>query len=151
MDEKAIFQWIHEAYPGVETSEAYGYTFFFYGPDRKMPFATIGSSDNEYDRASHLDRESVFRLNIGVKRETYQALFGPQPPAAGESGVVETGHDFSVLDQLLPHPIYAPQSWVCILSPSQLTFREKVTPLLTEAHELAQARHFRRESKPADA
>src|SRR5437763_14498011 len=108
MDEASIFQYITDTFDGVETASAEGYTFFFYGPDRKLPFATLVTRDNEYDRASHLDRPSVFRLNIGVSKDTYRSLFGPQPPRPGADGVVDTGHDFTALDQLLPHPVYAP-------------------------------------------
>ncbi len=72
---------------------------------------TIVTKDyGDFDRASHLDRPGVFRLNIGVGKDTYRSLFGPQPPPPGEAGVVDTGHDFTILDQLLPHPVYAPQS-----------------------------------------
>jgi hypothetical protein len=40
------------------------------------------------------------------------------------------------LDRLVPHPVYAPQSWVSVLNPSQETFRV-VEPLLAEAYERA--------------
>ncbi len=143
MDETAVNQYILDTYAGVETTTAYGYTFFFYRSERKMPFATLGAQDDDYDRASNLNREGVFRLNIGVSRDTYRALFGPQPAAPGPEGVVATGHDFTALDQLLPHPVYAPQSWVCVLNPSAETF-ERVKPLLAEAYDIAVRRHARR-------
>src|SRR5262245_37184778 len=117
MDEAAITRYITGAFAGVETAAAGGETFFFFGAERKLPFATLVTRDNPYDRASDLDRPGVFRLSIGVGQETYRARFGPQPPAPGASGVVGTGHDFAALDRLLPHPVYAPQSWVCVLSP----------------------------------
>ena len=41
---------------GVETATAQGYTFFFYGPDRKLPFATLATQGNEYDRPRSLRR-----------------------------------------------------------------------------------------------
>jgi hypothetical protein len=62
MDETSVTQSILNMFEGVETASAQGYTFFFYGPDRRLPLAT---QDNEYDRGSHLDRPSVFRLDIG--------------------------------------------------------------------------------------
>jgi hypothetical protein len=37
-----------------------------------LPFATIASTGNEYERISYLDRPGVFRLNIGVSRETFR-------------------------------------------------------------------------------
>jgi hypothetical protein len=147
VDQVTVIQYITEAFEGVETTDAYGYTFFFYGPDRKLPFATFAAEDNEYDRVSNLNRPGAFRLNVGVSRDTYRSLFGPQPPPPGADGVVDTGHDFSTLDEIMPHPVYAPQSWVCVLSPSDAIF-ESVKPLLAEAYELAVKRHARRH--PAD-
>ncbi len=40
------------------------------------------------------------------------------------------------LDRLLPHPLYAPQSWICPLNPSEATF-EQVKPMLVEAYQPA--------------
>jgi hypothetical protein len=36
---------------------------------------------------------AVFRLNVGVSRETYRTLFGTQSPRPGPDGVVDTDHD----------------------------------------------------------
>jgi hypothetical protein len=119
-----------------------GYHFFFYGDDRMMPFATMAFEDSEYERVSNLNREGVYRLNIGVGNDTYRAMFGKQPAPPGESGVVNTGHDFAALNVLMPHPVYSPQSWICVLSPTGETF-ERVKPLLKEAYERA----VRREEK----
>ncbi|HEX5502790.1 MAG TPA: DUF6194 family protein, partial [Thermomicrobiales bacterium] len=46
-------------------------------------------------------------------------------------------------DRLLPHPVYAPQSWVCVLNPSDETF-QTVRPLLAEAYDQAVNRHTAR-------
>src|SRR6185369_7374487 len=77
MNETSIVKFILETFANVETADNFGYTFFFYGADRKLPFATIATSDNEHDRISNLDRPGAFRLNIGVSKQTFQALFGP--------------------------------------------------------------------------
>jgi uncharacterized protein DUF6194 len=50
IDETSVTQYIINMFEGVETAAAQGYTFFFYGPDRKLPFATLATQDNEYDR-----------------------------------------------------------------------------------------------------
>ena len=121
--------------------------FYFYGEDRMLPFVTVAHGDNEHDKVSNLDRPSVYRLNIGVRPATYRALFGPPPAKPGASGVVETGHDFTTLDELMPHPHYATQSWVCVLSPSAATFERRVRPLVQEAYELAVGRDQKR-SRP---
>ncbi len=143
MDEEAVSRYIVDGFPGVETTVAFGYTFYFYGEGRKYPFATLAGEDNEFDKVSRLDRPGVYRLNIGVGRETYRRLLGPQPMAPGDSGTVDTGHDFSVLDQIIPHPVYAPQSWISVLCPSEGLFESSVKPLLEEAYNMAVVRNSR--------
>ena len=147
MDAATLTDYIR-ALPGVETTEAFGYTFFFVGSDRMLPFATIAHADNEHDRVSNLDREGVYRLNLGVSRETYRSIFGPHPPRLGADGVLETGYVFTMLDRILPHPHYAPQSWICVLSPSDETF-QAVQPLLAEAYDRAVARAARAQASGA--
>ena len=139
MDESSITSYILYTFANVETTTAFGYTFFFYGDDHKLPFATMAGSDNEYDRVSNLDRPGVFRLNIGVSKQTFQALFG-----AGKVDV--SGYDFTALDTIMPHPDYAAQSFICVLSPSEATF-QKIQQLLGEAYDLALRRNTRRKAR----
>lgn len=165
MDQESIIAHVAAHYPGTDIQRptaaddvpaiAVGDTFFIYDPtpdadpDRpatgahRFPFATIVTKDyGEFDNASNLDRAGVYRLNIGLSRQTYLARFGPDLPEPGPDGVVRTGHDFTALDAVMPHPIYAPQWWVCVLNPSEATFRA-IEPLLTEAYENAVRRHGR--------
>ena len=152
MDADTITQFIVDTFSGVDVvigdeGIGAGDRFFFYDPDRSLdpknrfPFATIVTKDyGDFDCASNLGRPGVFRLNIGVSSDTYRSHFGPQPrPAAGGSPV-DTGHDFSALDQLIPHPVYAAQSWIAVLNPSEETF-QAIKPLLDEAHQRAVRRH----------
>ncbi len=136
MDETSVGNYITQTFPGVETAENFGYMFFFYGADRMLPFATLANADYDYDRFSNLDRPGVFRLNIGVSRQTFVSLFGT-------ASVDVSTYDFTALDLIMPHPEYAKQHWVCVLSPSEKTF-EKVRPLLAEAHGMAVRRHANR-------
>lgn len=136
MDETSITAYITDTFPGVETTTAYGYTFFFYDSERMLPFATLTASDNEYDRVSNLDCPDVYRLNIGVGRQTFQALFGSDK-------VDVSGYDFTTLDNIMPHPEYAKQHFLCVLSPGAATW-ERVRALLAEAYEIAVQRHTRR-------
>ena len=46
----------------------------------------------------------------------------------------------------MPHPVYGPNHFVCVLNPSDSTF-ESVTPLLKEAYEIAVGRIKRRNLK----
>ena len=136
MDEQTVTRYILDTFPGVETTEAYGYTFFFYRDDHMLPFATIASTDSEHDRVSNLARPGVFRLNIGVGRQMFQALFGADRRPVEE-------YDFTALDTLMPHPEYAAQSFICVLNPGDAT-AQQVRSLLAEAYRLAAQRYERR-------
>lgn len=136
MDEQAVTRYILNTFPDVETTDAFGYTFFFYRDDHMLPFATIATTDNEHDRVSNLARPGVFRVNIGVSKQTFQRLFEAE-------GVQVEAYDFTALDALMPHPEYAPQSFICVLNPGTTT-AEQVRSLLAEAYERAVQRYHRR-------
>ncbi len=156
MDQEAIIQYITETFTGVEIvrptdGPGAGDTFFFYDPQRnldpahRLPFATIVTKDyGDFDDATHLNRPDVFRLNIGVSRDTFRALFGPAPSAESDQS---TPYDFAAVDRLMPHPVYAPQSFVCVLNPSAETF-EAVKPLLADAYARVATRHASRQATP---
>src|SRR5271156_5576764 len=144
MNEAEITRYISDTFSGVEVQVAsredgspeiaWGDTFFFYAPggdlpaDHKFPFATIVTKDyGEFDCASNLNRPEVFRLNIGVSKQTFADLFGVAKPV---------DYDFTALDKLMPHPVYGKMYWVCVLNPSATTF-EAVRPVLAEAYERA--------------
>lgn len=152
MDEDVIRRYIADTFAGVDIEIgsqeggapeiAWGDTFFIYDPkrefegSRRFPFATIVTKDyGEFDNASRLNREGVFRLNIGVSKETYDRLF-PE----------ERTYDFAALDTLMPHPVYGKNHFVCVLNPSDPTF-ETLKPLLAEAYEIAVKRAQPRVSK----
>lgn len=123
---------------------AWGDSFFFYDPDgptpddQRFPFATIVVHDYDgFDTASDLNRPGVFRLNMWVARATFRELFGDLP---GPSDV-----DFTALDQLMPHPVYARQSWVSIINPGDAS-RPQVAALLADAHAGAVERYGKRHS-----
>jgi hypothetical protein len=145
MDEAAITQYITNTFEGVNVDSAGGDTFFSCDPERKFPFATIVTKDDEYDSASNLNRPSVFRLNIGISKVSYRALFGAQPARADEDRG-DTSHDFTAINQLLPHPVYGRMYWVCVLNPSAATF-QAVQPLLAEAYNLAVSRQAKRATR----
>jgi hypothetical protein len=149
MDAAEITAWIRDTFPGVETTEAYSYTFFFYGSERMLPFATMATADNEHDRVSELDRDGAYRLNIGVSRETYRSLLGDEKPRLGPAGIIDGDRDFTLRDQILPHPHYAPQSWICVVSPGEETF-QTVRGLLREAYDRAVLRATRKEGLEAE-
>jgi hypothetical protein len=131
-DPEAITRTIQETWPETDVVEMPGAVFFSLDAEKHFPnYATLVTTDEFEDGTpSKLARPGVFRLNIGVGRETFERLIGSTDEP-----------DYAVLDQLLPHPVYAKQHWISILNPSEGSFREVVLPLLTEAHDrLAAAR-----------
>ena len=120
----------------VEREENFGYTFFFAGDDHRLPFVSMSDSDNDYDSVSNLNREGVFRVNLGVSKATFDSLLGD---SASDS------IDYTALNVFLPHPDYAKQHFVCILNPSGEN-AEVTKKLMVEAHAIAAARLERRTS-----
>jgi len=152
MDQDSIRRFIAGNFAGVDVQVAgpgdgspevaWGDTFFIHHEDtHRFPFATIVTKDyGDFDNLSNLNREGVFRLNIGVGKKTYERLFGG-----------DEIHDYTALDVLMPHPVYASNHFVCVLNPSDATFAE-LDPLLQEAYEIAAGRvERRRRRNRADA
>ena len=131
MTENEIADYIVRTFPATTVADAGGGRFFFNDPKQNFPFVTIVTSD-EFDTASNLARPDVFRLNIDVRKETFQSLFGPKP--------AEGAFDFTALDQIMPHPQYGMMFWICVLNPSEATF-ETVRPLIAEAYALSAERY----------
>lgn len=136
MDESNVSHYLEERFDHVQVVETGVYTFFYYNPDPSMQgqfyFATISHDDTDYDSVSNLWRHGVFRLNIGVSKARAAELL--RSDAASE-------HDYTVLNELLPHPHYASAGWISILNPTRSTFDTVVAPLLSEAYELMARRH----------
>jgi len=136
IDEPFIASYITDTFENVETTINLGYTFFFYRDDHMNAFTTIASTGNEYEQISNLDRPGVYRLNIGVGKETFQSLFG-------KDKIDVSVYDFTALDVIMPHPDYSSQYFICVLSPSEATF-ERIRPMLAEAHDVAMKRYNKR-------
>jgi hypothetical protein len=137
-DPDTISHYVVDTFPGVDLVTAMGATFFSLDPEKHWPnFATIVTTD-EHDMGSPSNlsaRPDVYRLNIGMSRQTFDRLVGDA-----------SDPDYAALDRLLPHPVYAQQHWVSILNPSAATFESVVKPLLKEAHDrvaATRARHRR--------
>jgi hypothetical protein len=140
-DPEAITRAILERYPETVVAEALGATFFSLDEKHWPNYATIVTTD-EHDEGtpSDLARCGIFRLNIGVSRETFERLVGS----------IESP-DYAAFDRILPHPVYAKQRWIAILNPSDATFRDVLLPLIAEAHDRlasARIRHVRPSGAP---
>jgi hypothetical protein len=146
MSAPALLSAIKRELPGTVMTEGSGDWFVFYDPDgitvpeRRFPFITVVTGDR-YDAASWLDRDAAsFRVNLGVGRAVYEALFGPAPRQAAGHEVIGTGFDYTTPDMALPHPFYAPMHWVCIVNPGDRS-RAALAALMQAAHAHARARY----------
>lgn len=137
MKPEDIVAYIGTTFEGVKPKSSWGETSMFYNPGNLLPngvyFCTIKEKDGDNDKASNLDRDGIYRLSIGVSKTTYETLLGPRPERPAKACIVSTGHDFTAVNELMPHPIYAWMSWVQILNPDKEKFNE-LLPLLKESH-----------------
>ncbi|QDU26397.1 hypothetical protein ETAA8_14750 [Anatilimnocola aggregata] len=144
MDEVELTQYITTSLAGVDVVEKDGDRYFFYDPgeqappDRRFPFATLVTGDR-HDQFSQLDRTGIYRLNIGVSKETFRSLLGPEPFSPPAAGTVSSEYDFTAIDRWLPHPVYGSMYWVSVLNPGAATL-EMMKSLLAEAYEMSSRR-----------
>ena len=142
-----IIDYTTSNYEGVVENQNWGERGLFYNPKGKLPkgiyILTFKEKDGPNDKASNVDRPGVYRLNLGISKQTYQTLFGeiPKRPLAGR--IVNTGHDFDKLDEIMPHPVYGWMSWIGVLNPSKTTF-SKLKPLIDEGVELAKIKYAKK-------
>lgn len=130
MKSKELENWILSTYKGVIVTDAYRERSFFYNPSNLLPkgiyFATIKEGDGPNDKASNLDRDNVYRLSIGIGKDEYFKLFGMKPTRPIKGGIVKLSSpcDFTELNKVMPHPIYAWLAWIAVNSPTDKNLHE---------------------------
>lgn len=136
--------------PGTVLVDSWGERGIFYNPDntlkRGVYVLTVKEKDGDNDKGSYLNRENIFRVNIGIRKSTFVGMFGALPARPAKGGIVDMPFDFTQTDTILPHPVYAWMGWVCALSPSAATF-ERLRPLIHEAYEYAREKFSKRKPK----
>lgn len=142
-----IFTRILKTFDGVIEDKNWGERGLFYNPGHVLPkgvyILTVKERDGPNDKASNVDRSGVFRLNLGISKAAFVDLFGSVPARPPAGTVVATGHDFTQLDLIMPHPVYGWMSWIGVLNPSEETF-QTLMPLITEAVDLARKKYRKR-------
>lgn len=132
---------------GTVLVSSWGERGIFYNPEGKLKrgiyILTVKDKDGENDKASNLDRGGIYRVNLGLRKGTFTELFGAAPKRPEKGGVVDMDFDFTAIDKLLPHPVYAWMSWICVLNPTVQTF-EVLRPLIDEAYEYAKEKYSKR-------
>ncbi|WP_087096649.1 DUF6194 family protein [Nocardiopsis sp. JB363] len=123
---------------------AWGDTFLTYEPEGRasgrgfQPFVTVVTKDYpDFDTASALDREGVFRVNVAVGGELFTEVVGHSPAEHTRQGA---DVDFAEMDRLMPHPTYAAQGWVAVVCPGPRT-TDRLRGLVRSAWERAAERH----------
>lgn len=118
-----LIDFICKRYSGLIVKSSWGETGLFYNPEHKLAngvyFLTIKDHDGENDKSANLNRPDVYRVSFAISEKVFFEIFGEKPPRPLKRSVVNTGHNFQKLDELMPHPIYAWMNWVQILSPSE--------------------------------
>lgn len=142
-----ILRYCLENLEGSILLESWGEKGIFYNPGnvlkRGVYILTVKEKDGDNDKGSNLNRENIYRVNLGIRRDTFIKLFDTLPKRPGAGEMVDMDYDFSVLDQLLPHPVYAWMGWICVLSPSSDTF-QTMKPYIQEAYEYAKEKFAKR-------
>lgn len=149
ISEQELTRLILDRYEGLICKEAYRETTFFYNPDQLLPngiyVCTIKSEDGPNDKASQLNRAGVYRLSCGLPPDKYCELFGAKPKRPAKGQIVDLDTDFTVLDQIIPHPIYAWMGWVCVNNPEEETLR-RFLALMDFSYEKAKRAYIKKTS-----
>ncbi len=107
MDPDVIVNHCLERLDGTVAVESWGERGIFYNPDGRLKrgvyVLTIKEKDGDNDCSSQLDRQGVWRVNIGVRKSTFRTMFGEIPARPPKGGTVDAAHDFSALDCIMPH------------------------------------------------
>ncbi|GFI61680.1 hypothetical protein IMSAG049_00841 [Clostridiales bacterium] len=147
MEYQDILNYCLNIFDGAVLINSWGEKGIFYNPKnvlkRGVYILTIKEKDGNNDKGSNLNRENIYRVNIGLRKQTFLNLFGylPKRPPAG--GIVDMDFDFTELNKIMPHPVYAWMGWISILNPSRETF-ESIKPFIKEAYEFAQEKFKKR-------
>lgn len=146
MDAWQILNHCLDTLEGTVLDDSLGEMGIYYNPglvrERGVYILTVKEQDSEQDKVSQLDREGVFRLNIGVPKQTHQKLFANTPLPLETGGTAEVQYDYTALDTIMPHPVYAWMGWICVLNPSEETL-QKLQPFIKEAYDFAVAKFNR--------
>lgn len=125
-----MLQLLRDRFPDAVVAEIDSAAFFSVDETHWPNFATVVWTDEHDEGApSNLARAGVYRVNVGVDRETFERLVGST-----------VDPDYAAFDRFVPHPVYARQRWISILNPSHATVRTELMPLIDAGHDRLAAR-----------
>ena len=142
-----VLKYCLENLEGTVLVESWGERGVYYNPDnilkRGVYILTVKEKDGDNDKSSNLNRENIYRVNLGVRKTTFIEKFDFIPKRPVKGCIVDMNYDFSATDKILPHPVYAWMGWICSLNPSEKTF-EELKPLIQEAYDYAKEKFKKR-------
>ncbi len=122
---------------GTVLVESWGEKGIFYNPyntlKRGVYVLTIKEKDGDNDKSSNLNRDNTFRVNLGIRKKTFEGLFGKIPKRPSAGNIIDMNYDFAEVDKIIPHPVYAWMGWISVLNPSKETF-ETLKTFIEEAY-----------------
>lgn len=137
MKPEGIIEKIVSSFEGIFPKSSWGETSLFYAPGKLLPngiyFCTIKEKDGDNDKACNLDHDGVFRLSVGISKDSYEAQFGAKSKRPSKGCIIDTDHDFTELNRLMPHPFYGWMSCIQVLNSTEVTFGDAFL-LIAEAH-----------------
>lgn len=151
-----LIQTITKLYSGLVEVSAWGETSLFFNPNgllkRGTYCITFKDKDGDNDFSSALNRHEVeYRMNFKISKPRFLSHFNepslPLRPAKGKIISLNSGrkYDPTVLDTLIPHPVYGWMSWVSIINPSEESIATIIKAgLLDESYELAKEGYNKR-------
>ncbi len=123
-DLDTLLKLLRDAFPDAVVATLDSAAFFSLDEKHWPNFATLVWTDEHDEGApSDLARDGVYRVNVGVDRETFTRLVGSME-----------NPDYAAFDRYVPHPVYAKQRWISILNPSHGTVSETLIPLISAGH-----------------
>jgi hypothetical protein len=129
-DLEQTIQLIRDAFPEAVVARIDSAAFFSLDERHWPNFATVVWTDEHDEGApSNLARPGVYRVNVGVDRDTFERLVG---------SIADPDH--AAFDRFVPHPIYAKQRWISILNPSHETVHDALMPLVAAGYDRLAAR-----------
>lgn len=142
-----VLKYCLENLEGTILVSSWGERGIYYNPDnilkRGVYILTVKEKDGDNDKGSNLNRENIYRVNLGIRKTTFIEMFDFIPKRPAKGCIVDMNYDFSATNKILPHPVYAWMGWICLLSPSEQTFNE-LKPLIQEAYEYAKEKFKKR-------
>ena len=73
--------------------ESWGEKGMFYNSGRVLKrgvyILAVKEKDGDNDKGSKPDRPGIYRMNLGVRKDTFVKLFGAMPKRPGAGGIVE--------------------------------------------------------------